>query len=209
MTKSVQEMKDLVLFQFTRYVDSGEFIILEENLMNESHDLITGKEIDKGSVSMTFIIPETREVWQIIAILKNGDKWKCRVFSFLGSIELTPKQEQLLEKSFNTVWQDEEYEWQGNRALEESLDQHYSKFTSDQLELLNKINPTTPNGVSFTPCQNSNANVLNWWIRAELETEEPELEAVFQAGRFTTSFIRKELDSLKVMHALAGFEAYM
>jgi hypothetical protein len=209
MTKSVQEMKDLVLFQFTRYVDSGEFIILEENLMNESHDLITGKEIDKGSVSMTFVIPETREVWQIIAILKNGDKWKCRVFSFLGSIELTPKQEQLLEKSFNTVWQDEEYEWQGNRALEESLDQHYSKFTSDQLELLNKINPTTPNGVSFTPCQNSNANVLNWWIRAELETEEPELEAVFQAGRFTTSFIRKELDSLKVMHALAGFEAYM
>ena len=209
MTKSVQEMKDLVLFQFTRYVDSGEFIILEENLMNESHDLITGKEIYKGSVSMTFVIPETREVWQIIAILKNGDKWKCRVFSFLGSIELTPKQEQLLEKSFNTVWQDEEYEWQGNRALEESLDQHYSKFTSDQLELLNKINPTTPNGVSFTPCQNSNANVLNWWIRAELETEEPELEAVFQAGRFTTSFIRKELDSLKVMHALAGFEAYM
>ena len=209
MTKSVQEMKDLVLFQFTRYVDSGEFIILEENLMNESHDLITGKEIYKGSVSMTFVIPETREVWQIIAILKNGDKWKCRVFSFLGSIELTPKQEQLLEKSFNTVWQDEEYEWQGNRALEESLDQHYSKFTSDQLELLNKINPTTPNGVSLTPCQNSNANVLNWWIRAELETEEPELEAVFQAGRFTTSFIRKELDSLKVMHALAGFEAYM
>ena len=209
MTKSVQEMKDLVLYQFTRYVDSGEFIILEENLMSESHDLITGKEINKGSVSLTFVIPETREVWQIIAILKNGDKWKCRVFSFLGSIELTPKQEQLLEKSFNTVWQDEEYEWQGNRALEESLDQHYSKFTSDQLELLNKINPTTPNGVSFTPCQNSNANVLNWWIRAELETEEPELEAVFQAGRFTTSFIRKELDSLKVMHALAGFETYM
>jgi hypothetical protein len=209
MTKSVQEMKDLVLYQFTKYVDSGEFIILEENLSSESHDLITGKEINKGSVSLTFVIPETREVWQIIAILKNGDKWKCRVFSFLGSIELTPKQEQLLEKSFNTVWQDQEYEWQGNRALEESLDQHYSKFTSDQLELLNKINPTTPNGVSFTPCQNSNANVLNWWIRAELETEEPELEAVFQAGRFTTSFIRKELDSLKVMHALAGFEAYM
>ena len=209
MTKPVETMKNLVELQFCKFAGGAGFIPIEENLMNATHDVVTGKEIYKGSVSMTFVIPETREVWQIIAILKNGDKWKCRVFSFIGSIELTLKQEQLLEKSFNTVWQDEEYEWQGNRALEESLDQHYSKFTNDQLELLNKINPTTPNGVSFTPCQNSNANVLNWWIRAELEAEEPDLEAVFQAGRFTTSFMRKKLDSLKVLHSLVGFQAYM
>jgi len=209
MRHSVQEIKNLILAQVSKYAAIDAFGVIQENLLSASSEEIPGWNFDKASLEITFVIPKLREVWQVAGREKGRGTWRFEIFAFIGAIDLTSKQEKLLEKSFNTVWQDEEYEWQGNRALEESLDQHYSKFTNDQLELLNKINPTTPNGVSFTPCQNSNSNVLNWWIRAELEAKEPDLQAVLEAGRFTIPLMRKKLDDLKVHHSMVGFEDYL
>lgn len=209
MRHSVQEIKNLLVFQFSKYSGNDAFEIIEENLLSASPEKIPGWDFDKGSLEITFVVPDFQEVWQVAGREKRSGNWRFEAFSFIGAIELTSKQEQLLEQSFNTVWQDEEVERQGHRALEEALDRHYSKFNDDQLDLLNRINPTTPNGISFTPCRNAYASAQHWWIRAEMEAKEPDLHAILEAGRFTIPFMRKKLDSLKVHHSMVGFDDYM
>lgn len=209
MGPSAQEMKSLLVSQFSQHFGNDSFEVVEENLLDASLEAIPGWGMQKARLEMTFVVPDSQEVWQFVGREKVAGVWRIEAFSFIGTIDLTFKQEQLLESSFNSVLQGSESDHQGDQALEAALDQHYSRFNSDQLELLNKLKPTSPNGVSFTPCQNSNASVLNWWIRAELETKEPDLDSIFQAGRFTTAFMREKLDSLKVAYSLVGFESYM
>ena len=209
MGPSAKDMKSLLVSQFSQHFGIDSFEIIDENLLDASLEEIPGWGKQKARLEMTFVIPDSQEVWQIVGGEKVAGVWRIEAFSFIGTIDLTFRQEQLLESSFNAVWQGAESDHQGDQALEAALDQHYSRINSDQLELLNKLIPTSPNGVSFTPCQNSNASVLNWWIRAELEKQEPDLDSIFQAGRFTTAFMRKKLDSLKVAYSLVGFESYM
>ena len=209
MSHSVEDMKRLITTQFATHAGTSVFKSIHENIQTTSFDMISRVETPRPSVDITFVIPESREIWQIVALGVGSGKWKCEAYAFIGSIELTTKQEQTLEKSFNTVWQDAPSDRDSENDLEESLSKNYSLFNKEQLELLMKINPVTPNGVSFTPCQNSNANIRNWWIRAELEAKDIDLEAVFKAGRTSIASMRKKLDSLKLEYSMEGFEYYM
>ena len=133
MGPPAQEMKSPLVSQFSQHFGNDSFEVVEENSLDASLEAIPGWGMQKARLEMTFVVPDSEEVWQLVGREKVAGVWRIEAFSFIGTIDLTFKQEQLLESSYNYVLQGAESDHQGGQALEAALDQHYSRFNSDQL----------------------------------------------------------------------------
>ena len=195
MHSSSSDLRDRLYSQFQDYTGNSGFKVAREDLQ-------------ETRVDITFLYPKHREVWHVIASRTNHSEWDCQAYSFIGEMELTAEEEGRLEEAYQSVWQGAVTKPHGEQLLEEALDKLYGEFFDAQLALLRRINPPSPNGVTFSPCMNntSTSNQLRWWIRAHLQSAQPDLEAIFTAGQSSTASIRGKLERLGIKHSLVGFE---
>jgi hypothetical protein len=194
MGASSMEVRNKFLSQFENFAGSKAFHLVRDALY-------------ESTVDMTVILPGKSAIWQVRASLLSSGKWSCQVFSFLGRAELTTTQEAKLENAHAQAWEEAISKPHGEELIQEVDENLYSEFLSEQLSILSRKNPTTSNGVSFSPCQNpfDTFNEKRWWIRADLSDEQPNLEPTLIAGEAVTNDIRSSVQIMRHQFSLGGF----
>lgn len=194
MSASSIELRNNFLSQFEEFAGSKGFHLVRDALY-------------ESTVDITVILPRKTAIWQIRASLVSSGKWSCQVFSFLGRAELTSTQEAKLENAHAQAWEEAASKPHGEQLIQEVDENLYSEFLSEQLSTLSRNNPTSSNGVTFSPCQNpfDTFDEKRWWIRADLSDEQPNLGPTLIAGEAVTNDIRSSVQILRHQYSLGGF----
>lgn len=82
-----------------------------------------------------------------------------------------------------------------------------SKFSDNQLELLERINPTSSTGVALRVCKNHHDSFCQekWWLRANLVSEVPDFGPSLKGCETSVMSIRDTQDAQKIVYSLRAF----